>query len=375
MCGTVDIICSQGLRIEYNIFCESFHNILKNEYLKRLSNHRLDFLIKCLLNYDFSRARTLYLSLYSDNKEFLGSRQLIALKRHDKGVSLKDRYFKEKEGIYYYKNYIIRPDSCRNCNEGCLDLCKKCRVCKDRYICNCLSRCKRKEMCKHVHKVHSLLNNKGNIDTSREISSRNKMVNYGNSPIDYTPFINYRIQNDKHIVSNDINSNTINSSINYNKERFCNRDDYYEEDYINNNYELNDIHKQNFSNAFNLDEEEIKYTGSNDIPSTTKFFNEITNRTDTAQIIKDTNTFPNNKRLINNKKKLIYDNIDKIKEIVFNTESVFHLDKIEKVTDFLKSIRDISIKDLGNNTVMKNKDMFKKPIRQRKNTNIRKGKK
>ena len=230
-------------------------------------------------------------------------------------------------------------------------------------------------MCKHVHKVHSLLNNKGNIDTSREISSRNKMVNYGNSPIDYTPFINYRIQNDKHIVSNDINSNTINSSINYNKERFCNRDDYYEEDYINNNYELNDIHKQNFSNAFNLDEEEIKYTGSNDIPSTTKFFNEITNRTDTAQIIKDTNTFPNNKRLINNKKKLIYDNIDKIKEIVFNTESVFHLDKIEKVTDFLKSIRDISIKDLGNNTVMKNKDMFKKPIRQRKNTNIRKGKK
>lgn len=146
-----------SIEVNANNFCESFHGSFKKEFLDSRSNHRLDSLLIALNAYDLKIHLHFYLSTRSMNKEYLGYREITALKKHELAKTLDSKKFKQRKDVFYYKKYRIRSGLCKKCDNDCVFLCRLCGICKDRYTCECLSFVMKKQMCKHVHKVHEIL--------------------------------------------------------------------------------------------------------------------------------------------------------------------------------------------------------------------------
>ena len=148
------------IELNKNNHIESYHRVLKDEHLKKNSYNRLDTVISALINYDNKLYRNSILCNYSDNLEFLGYREKQALKKHKLSQTLDESKFKLRDGSYYYKKYKITSGKCKQCDTDCQFLCRLCRICKDRFTCTCLTYLLKKKMCKHIHKVCSIVNNK-----------------------------------------------------------------------------------------------------------------------------------------------------------------------------------------------------------------------
>ena len=110
------------------------------------------------------------------NREYLGYREIVALKKHDISKKLDNMKFKRRGDVFYYKKYHIRIGKCKKCDDNCVYLCRLCEICKDRYTCDCLSFVVKKQMCKHVHKVHAIIGHNQKTSKHTHAKSKNKSI-------------------------------------------------------------------------------------------------------------------------------------------------------------------------------------------------------
>ena len=140
-------------RVDTNNFIESFHNKLKTQKFKQKQNKRMDVLIETLEQIEAEY----YLNLFTRktlNKD-QASKDMITRHENSKNIDTKyvskitDDVFHVQSGTSIYE--ITRVKASCQCKVTCPD----CKVCMHMYRCTCGDRAA-KDMCKHVHKVHSV---------------------------------------------------------------------------------------------------------------------------------------------------------------------------------------------------------------------------
>ncbi|KAK3924055.1 Krueppel-like protein 1 [Frankliniella fusca] len=145
--------------VETTMLVESFHNILKSVYLRRVPNRRLDDLIDLLLQIEedyFVR---------HDNAmqlETLWPHDVRKIReRHERGNKILDEDIEKVSNQCYVvssqeKNSQVEKYKVVRCVEkcdesGCLYNCPSCLICSHMYQCTCPDT---SPLCKHIHKVH-----------------------------------------------------------------------------------------------------------------------------------------------------------------------------------------------------------------------------
>ncbi|KAK3915747.1 Bifunctional purine biosynthesis protein PurH, partial [Frankliniella fusca] len=144
--------------VETTMLVESFHNILKSIYLRRIPNRRIDDLIDLLLQIEED-----YFVRYDNaiQLETLSPRDIKKIKeRHQRGKKIDDQdVLKVSHSCYQVKSQ--EKDICDEykvvrCVEKCditpcIFMCPTCAICSHMYQCTCPDTT---PLCKHIHKVH-----------------------------------------------------------------------------------------------------------------------------------------------------------------------------------------------------------------------------
>ena len=159
-------------QLDTNMHVETFHRVIKIDYLKHKQNRRIDHLLHILFKYN----RDLVFNFLK--KEIFGKRShkvceimmhhRAALKTCEKGnadiVAIDDytwRLQSESEpGKWYTVEKSNNDTSC-----GCHLKCDECNICVHTYSCTCLNAILHNTICKHVH-LSCLLSCRGMLETS-----------------------------------------------------------------------------------------------------------------------------------------------------------------------------------------------------------------
>ena len=161
-----------------NMFVEAYFGEFKRTYLLYKSKNRLDFVFKAILIYDKHIRLANSRRSKSNQKQFMGYRQIKALEKHNmaKKLRIKDYKFNREQMTVTNKNYAISLGSCRDCEINCSILCRDCHICMHRYKCSCLSFQSRKELCKHIHVAHTMFTKSSQNVNSRNQNKRQKLT-------------------------------------------------------------------------------------------------------------------------------------------------------------------------------------------------------
>lgn len=147
-----------------NMYCESFHNVLKTRYLNRKQNKRVDVLLDVLLL--MKRHRYLQHDKMIITQVAPSDGPLAYMKRHESGIKILDvdiqrvtnNYFsmasqslldKAQSTIYFVQR---ERDNCTA--DICFQICSSpsCpKLCSHLWSCTCPDD---SGICKHIHKVH-----------------------------------------------------------------------------------------------------------------------------------------------------------------------------------------------------------------------------
>jgi len=150
-----------GTQSNTNMYVESFHNVLKSCYMERKCNRRVDALISILLRIARDKA---FERLIKVEKHSASKKVNEITKRHV--ILLSDLPATESGGwkipsasqcnLYYF--VVLSTENC-TCNMHC----GKCRCCPHMYHCSCVDFAVHSTVCKHVHTVHELRRDRGEV--------------------------------------------------------------------------------------------------------------------------------------------------------------------------------------------------------------------
>ena len=163
-----------GTIVNTNMFVESFHCLLKVNYLNKKQNCRVDTLIYVLLRI----ARNLiYEQLNKVEKNKITHRKHEINKRHKSALDIEkhstlhqsgDSWRIESStttGTFYFLDRLKETCSCEL-------HCSTCDVCIHMYMCTCLDATLHNTVCKHAHLLHMLLSKNAQSNSSEPGSSR-----------------------------------------------------------------------------------------------------------------------------------------------------------------------------------------------------------
>ena len=169
-----------------NMFVESFHNKLKTFYVDHRPNKRVDDLLNLVLvteEDDYSRHKRD--TFYNNPETKVGLNKTNKKSRHFKGVNIPDSHVLIKEnGVFTVKSqssdvhYQIkqaesacnRVDCSNHCNDiACLGLREHL------YICDCDDVA---GICKHAHKLHSMLLRENNLRFGQDKTNKTKHLTF-----------------------------------------------------------------------------------------------------------------------------------------------------------------------------------------------------
>ena len=144
----------RGTLANTNMYVESFHNVLKSAYMERRSNRRIDSLLNILLKVARDKA---YERLIKVAKRKNGKKVQDIAKRH---VLVVNTLPQETAGGWMIPSQSVKDrtyfvaaatDTC-----SCLLNCCHCGCCPHMYQCSCVDFAVHSTVCKHVHTVHTL---------------------------------------------------------------------------------------------------------------------------------------------------------------------------------------------------------------------------
>ena len=123
-----------------------------------LQKNRLDFVFDALLLFEKHRNVTLKRQQHSKQLQYMNYRTQVAHRKHKLSLDLDQEEFRYDpvDKLFRYNGYEINEGTCTDCSINCFHICTRCKVCKYRYVCSCLSFASKKEFCKHVHIAHRL---------------------------------------------------------------------------------------------------------------------------------------------------------------------------------------------------------------------------
>lgn len=148
--------------VNTNMFLESFHNQLKTIYFEGKRNRRIDILLETLLQIE----NNLYFKHLAAKKFNMPSEgNLKAFDRHQSSFEIHDssvcQVNENTFSITSKKNVYTVRTQCQKCSEThCYMKCKKVPcidLCRHIFTCNCYDYLEG-NICKHLHKIQSLLN-------------------------------------------------------------------------------------------------------------------------------------------------------------------------------------------------------------------------
>ena len=166
-----------------NMFLESYHNRIKTFYCKRRKNKRVDELIQLLLQIEEDD----YWRLKQERFFNPSGATLPAEERHQRGMKITNIDVEEEEIGWKVRSqsnkdtfYMVKrvANCCKedHCFSRCLEV--SCiGLCEHLYSCTCEDK---HMMCKHIHKVHSLL-------TGRQLAQGKNLAGRTREPKFVTP--------------------------------------------------------------------------------------------------------------------------------------------------------------------------------------------
>ena len=146
-----------GSRINTNMFLESFHRTLKQVYLERKQNRRVDHLLHKLLKISRDKA---YEQWIKAEKGKVTMRQRESSKRHRRAECIpKQAICEVQEGCWEVgstteegKIHHVQRTSSESC--PCSLRCQACHACVHTFQCSCLDFAVRGLLCIHIHAVN-----------------------------------------------------------------------------------------------------------------------------------------------------------------------------------------------------------------------------
>uniref|UniRef100_A0A914XFZ5 SWIM-type domain-containing protein n=1 Tax=Plectus sambesii TaxID=2011161 RepID=A0A914XFZ5_9BILA len=201
-----------GSDITTNMHLESFHRTLKQRYLKRMCNRRVDYVMHVLITKvapDFANQLDRAITMRGTSSTF----QQRVKRDHGNAKYLLDQADKIKE-VEIGRKWTVQSEAAEERqyevevkdnyepDHNCLIRCQFCQVCPHRYVCGCPHfqfRCAPMP-CKHIHGVHTLFSASGRsveLDEDDDIGSP-----FEPPPID----LDYAMGNDPTNASEPVNS-------------------------------------------------------------------------------------------------------------------------------------------------------------------------
>ena len=140
-----------GTKANTNMLVESFHRVLKDTYLERKQNRRVDHLLYKLLKIARDKA---YEQLIKAEKGKITAKSRESLKRHEKGVALtvsvkNKNIWEVLSSDVPGKSYIVQKTSSEPCS--CSLKCPLCGACVHTFSCTCMDFAIRGFVCAHIH--------------------------------------------------------------------------------------------------------------------------------------------------------------------------------------------------------------------------------
>ena len=177
-----------GTPMNTNMFCESFHRVLKIVYLRHQHNRRIDYLIHILLK--VARDKT-FEQLLKMEKGKHTHRICDINKRHRRAMSfaviatiddISDNVYRVGSQSTHGVHYVVKrlKESCT-----CKLKCQFCSACAQMYSCTCLDACTNTTVCKHMHLVH--MQNRPQRVTQRISSNTESLAYYSKVSITSSP--------------------------------------------------------------------------------------------------------------------------------------------------------------------------------------------
>lgn len=146
----------KGFCLSTNNHLESMRSTLKNSYMGRVQNQRLDRLIRILfeMTHDkpFSRMIALVKGRTGHHFTDIGNKHWAGLELVDNGIEKKaaNMWLVTSQSSQGEQYIVTRIDS--NCHD-CRLRCRNCNACAHHYVCTCMDFALHLHMCKHVHGV------------------------------------------------------------------------------------------------------------------------------------------------------------------------------------------------------------------------------
>ena len=147
-----------GSRANTNMFVERFHRMLKEVYLEKKQNRRVDHLIFKLRKISRDKA---FEQLIKAEKGKNTVRQRESIKRHKQGESVKkEAVHKQDENFWNVQSASNKQTvhHVRRISSGCSCLlnCPSCDACVHTFECSCADYSIRGVLCSHIHSVNIL---------------------------------------------------------------------------------------------------------------------------------------------------------------------------------------------------------------------------
>ena len=155
-----------GASINTNMRVENYHRLLKHVYHSGTKMKRLDALLNTLLKIVRDKAHERVMKLIRVKAPYIVQKINSAHRRSleiiNEDVAEKDSYYEVKAQSDSDSSYVVKKEY-ESCPYNCDVICNACNVCQHIYSCTCIDFLVKTRMCKHIHKVCSLLRSRNTV--------------------------------------------------------------------------------------------------------------------------------------------------------------------------------------------------------------------